>query len=128
MSNKRIIYMLASSRKYGSILLLFVLASIGAFIGGCTAWLYFILYIWADKNGSHIANVAEAQDRVLAAQWFGCSGRHTVSIEAAFAQRKYLNLVRAALAEADPEHVIKAVFNDGAYCRISDHKDAPGGK
>jgi hypothetical protein len=106
------------------VVLLWALASIGCAIGGLLAWLYFILYALV-APGNHIRNVAEAQDRVLAAMYFGCTGKHTVSLEAAFYDRKHkqrLRAVRLALDKADPAHCDTAAINEHAYCRLRDNE------
>jgi hypothetical protein len=111
-----------------AVFVLWGLACLGSMIGGVAAPFYYLLYPFF-KNGSHVRNVAEAQDRVLAAMYFGGTGRHTVSLEAAFYDRKSkqrLRAVKLALDRADKEHCTQAAINAQAYCRLKDHE--PGDK
>jgi hypothetical protein len=73
------------------------------------------LYPYFDKRGQNAKRV-EAIDRVLAAFYFGCSGRWTLSVECAHEQRRSLRFLHGVLNIMDEMHCENSAHNEGVYC------------
>lgn len=102
--------------KMGIALILFIAFTIGCWLAPFFA---FALLVPAIRKHEYILNFVKAADRMLAAL-LGYSGRFMLSTECAHAP--CLLKLRNALDWLEENHCADSAYNEGAYCRISDHK------
>jgi hypothetical protein len=98
---------------------LWLLFSIGSILAGFwSAWLALHYHTFA-KDSQNALRV-EATDRMLAAYWFGCTGRWTISVECAVTDRKELREMRNDLETLVPGHCMNSAIEERVYVRIKD--------
>lgn len=101
-------------RQYAIVFFLWILFSLCCFVAPL-----FAMFFWLYPQHSYMRRFVKAADRMIAAL-LGFSGRHTLSMELAYSARyqwlhDILNIVEA-------NHCENEAFEEGAYCRISDHQ------
>lgn len=96
-------------------IVLWVLFSIGSIVAAFLTPFLTLCYPFINKH-SQIAKMVESADRMIAAFYFGCSGRWTLSIECAHRQPKLFVVLRCILDRVKPGHCEESAFNEGAYC------------
>ena len=74
-----------------------------------------LIYPWANKT-SQLAKAVEAMDRTIAAFYFGCSGRWTLSIECAHQKRQDMKALRQLMNQVSPGHCEESAFTENAHC------------
>jgi len=76
-----------------------------------------LAFPWAGKGG-YLRRLVRAGDKVVAAL-LGFSGRFTLSAELAHSPR--LRWIHAMLNDIQPDHCELEIFDEGIYCKLSDH-------
>ena len=94
---------------------LYLAFCLGAFVAGCLTPILVLLYPLMDKKGQNAKRV-ESMDRTIAAFYFGCSGRWTLSIECAHQQRREMKTMRDMLERALPGHCEESANNENVFC------------
>ena len=98
---------------------LWFLFSLGSILAGFWGVWLAARYHTFEKNSQNALKV-EATDRMLAAYWFGCSGRWTISVECAMTDRKELQDMRRDLETLAPGHCMNSAIEERVYVRIKD--------
>ena len=104
----------AKTKQYSLVFFLWILFSICCFIAPFVG-----MFFWAYPKHSYMRRFVKAADRMIAAL-LGFSGRHTLSVEVAYA-RDY-QWLHDTLNAVEAGHCENEAFEEGAYCRISDHQ------
>jgi hypothetical protein len=101
-------------RKFIFVLTLWILFAIGCF----AAPFLVIVYPYFKKHG-YTRNIVKAADRMCAAL-LGFTGRQMLSTE--LIQGTRLIWMREELDEIQPRHCEESAYEEGAYCRLTDHQ------
>lgn len=102
-------------RKYGSATILWVAFSFGCIVAPFMA---IALLIPRIRRIPYMMNFVKAADRMTAAE-LGFSGRFMLSTECAHAP--CLQRLRDILNEIEENHCESSAYEEGVYCKISDH-------